>query len=238
MKELDILNIIKDIDNQYKYYNDGGVSFIKHLAKKILNTVDEDKAEVFKFFLKEIKNNENGLGEIALLTIVELGASEKASDIERIYKEVAHLKSDSWKHSIIEALMKMRYSKSKALYFEYVNAYLIKNPDSSYFLLVQYCNVDPEKALPLLSDFYVKYLLGDKQMRNFLESRIGFLLSYFIKNPIDYLPELIRETLRKNKETGVYLKNLLIRYFKSDMVNQYPKTTINSMLENLKTVVI
>jgi len=233
MKKSDIVNTIKDIENQFESYKDGGRAFIDYLAKRILNTVDEEKNEVFKFFLNEIKTNENGFCEIALLTIDEMGALELAPGIESIYNEMKHIKDDRWKHSVVETLMKLRYSKPKLLYAEYVSSYIKKQPDGAFFLLVQYCNVDPEKALPLLSEFYVEYLFKNTEMQGFLESRIGFLVSYFLKNLNDYLPDLVKQTLAKNKKVGLHLKSLIVNHLNSGWYKGYSKVLIKDRIENL-----
>lgn len=236
MTKLEIINIIKDIEEQYKSYKDGGLSFIKHLANKVLNTVDEDKNEVIKFFLDEIKNNDNGLGEIALLTIVEMRATEFAPYIEKIYDEIATQKDENWKQSIIEALMKLRYVEAKVLYHEYVTSFLNRQPDNAFFLLVQYCNVDHDSALPLLSEFYVENLLKNDEMQGFLESRIGFLVSYFIQNQVDYLPELIKQISSKNRDVGLHLKELILDYLGSNMTSRYSRVLINNRIEALKNL--
>lgn len=51
MKDVEIIDIINDIEKQYQSYKDGGLTFIKNLAKKVLNTVDEEKNEILVFFL-------------------------------------------------------------------------------------------------------------------------------------------------------------------------------------------
>ncbi|MBP8766342.1 MAG: hypothetical protein KBH30_12555 [Ferruginibacter sp.] len=234
MENLNIISSINDIRQQYKGYKDGGISFIEYLANKVLNTVDEDKNEVIKFFLDEIKSNENGFAEIALLTIVEMRAIELAPDIEKIYYEIAPFKEENWRHSIIEALMKLGYVEPKTLYREYVTSFLIKQPNNAFFLLVQYCNVDPKEALPLLSDFYVKNLCDNKEMQSFLESRIGFLVNYFLQNPIDYFPELVKQTTARNSGVGTYLKKSLLDYLNSKMVEQYSEKLINDRKNNLE----
>lgn len=226
MTKFEIINIIRDIEKEFKSYKDGGLSFIKHLADKLLNTIDEDKNDVINFFLDEIKNNENRFGEIALLTLVEMKALELAPYIEGIFNEVATKKDENWKQSIIEALMKLRYVEPKALYYEYVTSFLSKQPDNAFFLLVQYCNVDPANAIPLLSEFYVKNLLRNVDMQGFLESRIGFLVSYFIENPGDNLFELNKLVLLKNRNVGQHLKKILLCYFGSSMAEKYPKDLI------------
>jgi hypothetical protein len=238
MKEASIIKIINDIEQQFKTYKDGGSTFIKYLTSKVFNSIDEDKNEVIKFFLNEIKTNINGFGEISLQTIVEMRALEIAPEIERIFEEEKTLKDGHWKHSVIVALMRLRYTVPKTLYSDYVSSYLRKDPDNAFFLLVQYCNVDPEEALPLLSGLYAKALVGNNEMRNFLVSRIGFLFSYFMDNPNDYLPDLILQTANKNREAGLYLKNLLLNFIKGNMTKQYQRNMINNEQEKLNKIEI
>lgn len=229
-----IIDVINNIQNQYRNYKDGGLTFIEQLAKRVNNTLDNEREDVIAFFLNEISNNEFGFGEIALLTFIEMNAIEVAPNIASIYYEKKDLKDDRWKSSIIEALMKLRYKEPKKLYADYVTSFLIKKPDDAYFLLVQYCNVDPELALPMLSDFYVRNLFRDAEMQSFLESWIGFLFSYFIKNPIDYFPELIKQTTDKDRAVGLHLKELLLEYLSSKMTNQYPKALITERIKALE----
>jgi len=236
MNRTAIVNMIRDIEGQFKSSKDGGRSFIKYLSNKVVNTRDEEKREILSFFLEEIKLNENEMYPIALQTISEMGEQELASSIERIYHEVALNKDEQWKYSIIELLMKLRYDSPKALYSEFVASFLKNQPDRGFFILVQYCNVDPEKAIPLLSDFYANYLEQNMQMQDFLESRIGFLFSFFVENPIDYLPDLVRQTLMRNNRAGMHLKELILNYLKSDLVKHYPNTVIQERLERLNTI--
>jgi hypothetical protein len=234
MTKLEIIKIIKEVKELYKSYKDGGLSFIQHLANKLINTVDDDKNEVIHFFLDEIKNNENGLANVGLLTIVEMGASEYAPYIKRIYEEMAQQKDENWKYSIIEALMKLKYVEPKELYHEYVTSFLRRNQDSAFFLLVQYCNVDPDSAIPLLAEFYIKYIFRDNQMQSFLENRINYLVAYFLENPIDYLPELIRQITVMDKNVGLYLKRLIIEHLSYKITCIVPNKLIKDRIESLK----
>lgn len=238
MNRSDIVNMIRDIEGQFKSSKDGGRSFIKYLSNKVVNTRDEEKREIVSFFLDEIKLNKNGFYPIALQTISEMGEQELAPSIERIYNEIASDKDEQWKYSIIELLMKLRYGSPKALYSEFVTSFLKDQPERGYFLLVQYCNVDPEHALPLLSNFYANYLVSGKEMQGFLESRIGFLFSYFIENPTDHFSDLIRQTFIKNNEAGLHLKELLIEYLNSSMAKQYTKDLISDKLEEFRNLKI
>lgn len=230
-----IINMIKEIEGQFKSYKDGGQSFIKYLSKKVLNSPDDEKREIISFFLDEIKLDRNGFYSIALQTINEMGTQELAPSIEKIYNEVASYKDEQWRYSIIELLMKLRYGSPKALYSEFITSFLKIHPERGYFILVQYCNVDPERALPLLSDYYANSFLN-KDMQDFMDSRIGFLFSYFIENPIDYFPDLIRQTFVRNKAAGLHLKELLIEYLNGDMTKHYPKALIQDRLKKLKNI--
>jgi hypothetical protein len=227
--------MIKEIEGQFKSYKDGGKSFIKYLSKKVLNSPDDEKRELISFFLDEIKLDRNGFYSIALQTINEMRTVELAPRIEKIYNEVAPYKDEQWKYSIIELLMKLRYDSPKGLYSEFVTSFLKSHPEKSYFILIQYCNVDPERAVPLLSDYYANYFLN-KDMQDFMDSRIGFLFSYFIENPIDYFPDLIRRTFVRNKAAGLHLKELLIEYLNGDMAKQYPQALIEDKLKELKNL--
>jgi hypothetical protein len=227
--------MIKEIEGQFKSYKDGGQSFIKYLSKKVLNSSDDEKRELISFFIDEIKLDRNGFYSIALQTINEMRTQELAPRIEKIYNEVAPYKDEQWKYSIIELLMKLRYDSPKDLYSEFVTSFLKSHPEKSYFILIQYCNVDPERAIPLLSDYYANYFLN-KDMQDFMDSRIGFLFSYFIENPIDYFPDLIRRTFVMNKAAGLHLKELLIEYLNGDMAKQYPQALIQDKLKELKNL--
>lgn len=233
MNELDIVAIIKDIEKQHKAYKDGGMTFIKHLAQKVLNTVDEDKVQIFDFLVKEIEQNKHGLFSIALQTIIELKSLELAPAIEKIFIQNRNSKDEVWKYSLIEALLKLNYAAPTSLYYDFITNYLKNNPNKGYFILVQYCNVDPEKGLPLLSDFYSKFFLENSEMKSFLESRIGFLVNYFIQNPEDYLYELNKLVLLKNKDAGRHLKKALLDYFNSSMAEKYPNDLIEKEKKSL-----
>ncbi|HQN99335.1 MAG TPA: hypothetical protein PKU86_07780 [Bacteroidales bacterium] len=226
MKDVEIIDIINDIEKQYQSYKDGGLTFIKNLAKKVLNTVDEEKNEILVFFLNELEYNRNGFFSIALNTIVEMKAIELAPNIERIFIKNRNSNDESWGYSIIEALIKLNYTEPKLLYFDFVNNYLKNKPNKSYFLLVQYCNIDSDKGLQLLADYYSKFLLEDLEMKNFLESRIGFLVSHLIKSSDGTLSELVKLVILKNKNAGRHLKKVLLDYFNSDMAKKYPNILI------------
>lgn len=227
-----IIEVINSFDKEYQGYKDGGREFIKQLAKKLLNTVDEDRLEVIAFFLNEIRTNENNFGQVALVTIVEMNASELGADIEAIYNEMWPSKDERWRYSIIEALMRLRYTPPKLLYKDFVNAYLKDHHDKSFFLLVQYCNVDPEEALPLLSEYYVTDL-SEVKNKDYI---IGYICSYFLKNPLNYFPDFVRLITKINKDAGFHLKSLLLKYLNSERPKRFSKTLINDRIESLQKI--
>ena len=231
MNNSDIANIIKDIKKEYNAYKDGGRTFIQHLAQKIQNTVDEDKTQVLNFFLQEIENNSHGLFSVALQTIIELKYISLAPEIEKIFIKNKGVKDESWKYSIIETLLKLNYVASSSLYHDFIIDYMKTNPGKEFFILVLYCTIEPEKGMPLLSDFYAKFFHGNSQMQSFLESRIGFLVSYFTENNQLSLAELNRLVMLKNEIAGQNLKKALLDYFDSNLASKYSKELIGKDLE-------
>ena len=233
MKESEIINTIENIRHQFKSYKDGGISFVEYLAQTLLNTVDEDKKDVFNFFLDEIKLDKYGFFSIAIQTIIEMKAEELSTQIEKIYNENRHLKDENWQYSIIVSLMKLKYTKSEFLYSDFVNSYLEKQPNNAFFLLVQYCNVDPEKAIPLLSKFYIENWFRNEVMSTFLYSRIGFLVTSLIDDSNDNLSELVKLTYYKNNKIGLHLRNCILNFLSSSMTIQYSSELINAEIEKI-----
>jgi len=231
MNDSDIVNVIKDIEKQYNAYKDGGRSFIQHLANKIQNTVDEDKVLIFDLFLDEIEQNINGLYSIALQTIIELKQIELAPEIERIFIKNRNVKDEKWSYAIIETLLKLNYATP--IYYDFITHYLKDNPGKGFFLLVQYCNLDPDKGVPLLSDFYSEFFQGDSQMRRFLESRIGFLVDYFMENKQLDLGKLYKSVIAKNRMAGQSLRSTLLNYFNSSLADKYPKDLVEKACHSL-----
>ncbi len=106
MTDSEIIDVIKSLHKDCECYKDGGWTFIKRLAQKLRNTIDEDKQEVYNLFFKEIRNNDNGfIKSVALETFKELKDKEVCPILEKIYREECANKSDDWKKSIIETLM-------------------------------------------------------------------------------------------------------------------------------------
>lgn len=214
----EIIKVIKEIQRDTYTYKDNGDTFYKRLAQKILNTVDDEKEQVLDFFLQEIKSNEYGLCGTALVVIEEMKAVELCPRIVDIYNEVSKYKDDDWQRAVVSVLMQLRYLPPKDLYHSYILEYMKKNKNS-FYLLVQYCNVDPNEALPLLSKELVENILSEEllskppeKIGNSLQGigvLIGFLIANFKNNPTDYLPELLKFVYVKKPKAAIYLKAVI-----------------------------
>lgn len=232
MKELDIVNTIRAIERESKVFNDGGATFIKYLAQEIFYMLDENKNCLFDFFEKEIKQNRYGFFSIVLQLVIELKSIEFATRIESIYLQNKNTKDEIWQYSMIETLLKLNYITTSSIYDDFIETYFKEHPDNSFFILVQYCNINQAKGLPLLSDFYSKYLLNNGKMKSFLESRIGFLVDYLIAK--SSLSELNRLVVVKNKEAGLYLRKILLNYLNSNWATKYENELIEKEKKALK----
>lgn len=236
MTSIEIIQIINSIEKECKAYQDGGRTFVAHLSRKLLNIAGEDKEDFLNFLLNEIKTDENGYCSTAIITITDMGLVEYAPQIVQIYDELSSLKDETWKHSVVESLMRLRYSPPQFLYADYVTSYLQKYKYKSFCFLVLYCNVNIDKALSLIADIYSTYLL-DKEVASFLEGKIYFLVNAFIQNSTDYLPKLVEQVYAKNEKAGLYLKNIVIDYLMNKLpqyIKYYPSNFKNVVNERIK----
>ena len=238
-----IICVIKEYEREYAICRKDSNAFHEKLAKKILNTVDDEKEQIMDFFLREIKSNEYGLCVTALMLIQEIKAVELCPHLVDIYKEVSAYKDEEWKKNIILVLMELRYSPPKELYQNYVLEYLNLNKNS-FYLLVQYCNVNPQKALLLLSNELVENILSEEllthppeKIGNSLQGinvLIGFLIASFKNNPNDYLPELLKLVYKKKAKAAIYLKSALINYLSNDFAKRsYSQYWLDKEIEHL-----
>jgi hypothetical protein len=102
-----------------------------------------------------------------------------------------------------------------------------------------YCNVNIDKALELLSVYFHKHLMvPDKKMVSFFENRMGYLIYYFRKNPVNYIPQLIKQTAGKNRVSGLRLKEMMLNYFHSNLVVDYDVTLIQENIRLLNSILI
>lgn len=239
MNELEIVNTIKSLQKESQKYKDGGRLFIKNLARKVLNISNAQKKYIVRFFIKEIRFNKYDLGGVSLATLEEMNASEIAYNIFQIYNDISEEKNEEWKRNIIESLLKLQYKAPKQFYYDYITEYTKKDSSGyAYYLLVLYCNVDAEMALPLLSEFYTKNFDASNDIKGFIENRISFLIGYFFKNSKDYFPRLIELVSLKNKNAGQHLKKVLLAYFNSDCARKYPNILIEKEKKALQALEI
>ncbi len=239
-----IINIIKEYEREYAILRKDSDTFHKILATHLLNTVDDEKEQVLNFFLREIKSNEHELCMTALAIIVEMKEVELCPRIVDIYNEINKYKDDEWKRVVVVyVLMQLRYLPPKDLYRNYVLNFMKKN-ENSFFLLVQYCNVNPVEALPLLSNELVKNILSEKllshppeRVSNSLQGIglwVAHLIANFKNNPEDYLPKLLNLVYAKNNKAGVFLKNAIVNYLSSEFAkHSYSKSWLSNEISNL-----
>ncbi|MDR1543946.1 MAG: hypothetical protein LBS50_05980 [Prevotellaceae bacterium] len=238
-----IINIIREYEHEYAVLQKNSCDFHKIIAKQLLNTDENEKQQVLDFFLREIKFNANELRYTALIIIEEMKAVELCPYIVNIYNEIEDDIDSECKKIIISLLMNLRYLPPQELYKKYVLNY-IENNQNSFYLLVQYCNVSPTEALPLLANEFTENILSKENMLNNprpignslcgIYVLISFLVSYFYKNSINYLLKLLNLVSFKNITAGIYLKNAIVNYFNSDWAKRnYSKLWIDNEIDNL-----
>ena len=238
MTDIEIINVIKHLHKECECYKDGGITFIKCLAQKLNNTIDEDKNAVYDLFYREIRTNDNSYIEsIALETYKELKDKSVCPVIEKIYREVGATKNEEWKRSIIDTLMVLKYDKPKDIYYEYVCNYLRNNYNNALYVLIQYSNVDWEHALPLLSSYYAENLLQCNNIRQQMIVRIGYLIHYFMENKNSYFSDLLKRVAIKNKNAALSLRQLIISYLNENTSSSnYTKERSKNVVEELISI--
>lgn len=213
MTDIEIVDVIKHLHKECECYKDGGITFIRRLAQKLNNTIDEDKNTVYNLFFKEIRNSDNGyIRSVALETFKELKSIDVCPILEKIYREVNATRDEEWKRSIIDTLMVLKYDKPKDIYYEYVSHYLKNNYDNALYILAQYSNVDWERALPLLSSYYSENLLQYNNIQHQMIIRIGYLIHYIMENKDSYFSDLLKQVAIKNKNAALSLRELIINF--------------------------
>jgi hypothetical protein len=175
--------------------------------------------------LREIKSNENGLWTTALVIIERMKAIESCPRLVDIYYEVGKFKDDEWNRAVVSTLMKLRYLPPKDLYRNYVLKCLKRNLDS-FYLLVEYCNVDPVEALPLLSGELVDNILSEEVLScpipkigkslQGVSLLIAYLIIAFKSYPDDYLPQLLELVNLQKPKAALYLKEVVANYLDSE----------------------
>lgn len=228
MTDIEIISVIDTLDKECEKYKDGGMTFISELAKKLDNTIDKEKEEVFQFFLREIESREHGnYWTTALYTIKEMQAIELAPSIENIYRHNQDCEDDDWKYNVIDTLMFMEYDKPKDIYEDFINYCIEINHKGLYYLLVQYCNIDFDYAIPLLSSFCADYYYGydvSSCDTNGYPHGIVFLVNFFFrKNEINRFRILIELIAQENKKTAIIMKTLIEKLLNSRMIHPKDK---------------
>lgn len=232
---------INELRQHFINEKDGGRSFIAALSKELNHYDLNQRKQIIEFFIQELQYDKNGMRGLALPVLEDMEATEAAPFIYETYLYFLKDKDEKWEKEVITTLLKLRYKEPQEFYSYYIDKYFNKNPDNGYifFLGILYCNVNPIKALDLLSDYFCKHLIvPNKEMVLFFENRMGFLFNYFIKNPVDYIPDLLKQTARKNKEAGLRLKEIMLYYFHSDLVKDYNKEFIQEKINTLNDIII
>lgn len=199
--------IIRNIEQHYASYKDGGREFIMQLSNKLKNTVDEDRNDVLSFFLREIQNNSYGLRDVALLTITEMKDSEVCSDILFIYEDQQYLQDEQWRYSVITTLMKIGYIPPKHIYSQFIKSYIRNNPGgvNVYSLLIYYSNVDVYNGILLLSQYFCSSILDEEELKN----SIRFLLSVSKDYSKSFIPRLIEAVHSIDTQYGIIFEKLV-----------------------------
>jgi hypothetical protein len=242
-----IITVIKEYEREYAILRKDSDAFYKIVATHLRNTIDNEKKQVMDFFLREIKSNMYEMRYTVLAIIQEMKAVELCPYIVDIYNEQKINMDNECKRAIISLLMRFRYLPPQNLYKQYIVDYM-KNNKNSFYLLVQYCNVSPKEALPLLAKEFVENILSKEDILNNLIPinnslhgiyiLISFLVYHFKKNPVDYLPELLELIYAKNPKSAIYLKDIIIDYLNSEFAkHNYPKPWLDNEINKLCKII-
>lgn len=213
MTNEDIILIIKRLQKDWSDKRDGGRSFSVALAKKIDYTIENEKKEVIHFLLQEIEYNTNGLYSLAIATIEHLRSYDAANELEEIYKRQHWTKDDKWVKDILIVLAKKRYPST--IYDDYLKA----NPISSdsFFFLVHYVNLYPQKGIPLLADCLINHLhissyLPSEDTHSFI-GVTPYLLNLIVP-PEEWATALVENVYEKDYKSGEHLKKFMVHLLK------------------------
>lgn len=239
MKDSDINKEILYFHEKYKTHKDGGVSFVKEISKEINNSVN--RKEFIFFLLKEIRNNKFEFCDFSFFIIEEIGDKTLGKKLFKIYNEVHTEKNERWEQMMFELLFKMQFKAPKIIYRNYINEFIKKNKEHSFFTLVLfiYSNAYPELSINYLSDFLVYYFKKNEETRNNISNMMYFLFSWFSKNKIDYLPQLLKLTIKKDNKMGKMLIEFLINYIKSDLAKyKYKDSYLKERKDLLESLLV
>lgn len=218
MDTVDIINVLNRLEKDCgaARYKDGGLEYIRRLALKVLNTVDDEREQVLKFFFDEIEFNLNGYRSVALETLIEMKALALAPSLEEIYNRCYLVRDEHWCYSLIMAMLKLKYHAADSLYYRFIVGYIDKKPDHSFFILVLYCKVEPDRGLPLLANICLFYLRGgDPEMEDLLRSRMIFLFAHILEESVFSLLDVILQTASIDKDIASKLRQILLEELKN-----------------------
>jgi hypothetical protein len=219
MKKPIIVSIIEDLKYECNKYKDGDSTFIKRLVNKLENTLDEEKNEVFQFFLHELIHNDYDLWNIGLNTIVKMKEVELAPDIFSIYKKNHYLKDNDWKDKIIMSLMNLEYHEPKKVYVEYIHEYSQRKENWHYYdMLLLYYKLDKHEILPLLVDYFVNLISHKSAVP--LEKTLVFT-KLFNTLSMNNVKDLILRVFIQDFRIGNLMKELMIKYFHGDYATSF-----------------
>ncbi len=211
MNDTVIIQVIQDFARDFKGCKDGGLSFIDALSKKIMNTVDEDQMEVFRFFLSEIETDKNGYCQIALHVLEKLKRKDQCVALENLYEQVYAQKSYEWRLQVLRALLHMEYEPQNDIYVPFIKQCLHAHKENDYYsLVVLLCCINPGVGVNLLCDFYLTHMHDDYFSGKYNGS-ICYLMAWLGKYP-SVLISLLEQIYSKNAKAGIHLISLMTDY--------------------------
>ncbi len=219
MKDKEILNIINEFERDFKLYKDSGRAMIKQLAVNLNRVEGKEKKDFIDFCIREIASNKNGLWSLCLQVIVKANQFKVAPELERVYHMFYETKDTDWKEDIVMAMLKLNYKKPDELYNSFIKYHLKNKTGRAFFLMVEYCRVNFSKCSELLSNYFVNNMLSEDSFEYNNQHHIGYLIYGLINIPNGCLSEIIKQTSKKNKVAGNYLKQAILSFLNSKSGN-------------------
>ncbi len=239
MEIKDIRRIIIEFTEEYRNSKDGGNSFVRNIAKEFNSYSEKDRKTAIDFLVDELqKTNYDDISLISIDILGEMRAYEAAKCIYDLYNNYLINKKDfDWEKYIIGILLTLRYDEADSLYTKHIRKFEEK-PDNGYlfFLGVLYCRANKRKGMDFLSDYFCKHITNsNREMLDFIENRMGYLIINFIDISEDYVLEIIKQTIIKNRSVGLQLKDAILGYLNSDNIPQDEKIKMNELIRLIQT---
>lgn len=227
--------------NQYKRTNqkDNGISTVRKIVYDLFGTHKDEIESINRFLLEEVVTNLYGFWSISLQIIIFSKQANIAPILENYFRLYSNDKDDNWKEAVIMAMFKLEYGKPLDIYYEYLNNRIQTKSKTrdDFFIIVNYLKVDPENGIDFLSDYYAERLLSTSSFVYNDSWRLGYLISYLIVGHSESLIEIVKQTNKKNKVAGNYLKTLMINYLKSKPRDDVSMDKVHDLVLNLETLV-